>query len=125
MNNVIRGVWMRQQLINRYVVRCPYCRGHFAIEGTSPFQRSTGEMLGLVNAHAVRCPKTAVRLEVRRGDAYQLIACDWKVTQVWGTYKADVRCNGKCLHAKGGDCECSCGGKNHGSGLVETVQTIT
>ena len=26
------------------------------------------------------------------------------------------RCDGRCLHAKGRICECSCGGKNHGAG---------
>lgn len=24
------------------------------------------------------------------------------------------KCGAKCLHAKGHDCECECGGKNHG-----------
>lgn len=26
------------------------------------------------------------------------------------------KCDGRCLHAKGRTCECSCGGKNHGAG---------
>lgn len=26
------------------------------------------------------------------------------------------KCDARCLHAKGGNCECSCGGKNHGAG---------
>ncbi len=26
------------------------------------------------------------------------------------------KCGAKCLHAKGHDCECECGGKNHGRG---------
>lgn len=25
-------------------------------------------------------------------------------------------CDGRCLHAKGRQCECSCGGANHGAG---------
>lgn len=25
------------------------------------------------------------------------------------------KCDGRCLHAKGGNCECSCGGQFHGS----------
>lgn len=25
-------------------------------------------------------------------------------------------CDGRCLNAKGGNCECACGGKNHGAG---------
>lgn len=26
------------------------------------------------------------------------------------------KCDGRCLNAKRGECECSCGGKNHGAG---------
>ena len=26
------------------------------------------------------------------------------------------KCDGRCLHAKGRTCECSCGGRNHGAG---------
>jgi hypothetical protein len=25
-------------------------------------------------------------------------------------------CDGRCMFAKGGNCECACGGKNHGKG---------
>jgi hypothetical protein len=27
------------------------------------------------------------------------------------------KCDGRCLNAKRGDCECSCGGVNHGTGV--------
>lgn len=37
---------------------------------------------------------------------------------VIGTYKADKKCDGRCLAATGHSCECSCGGKNHGAGAV-------
>lgn len=33
---------------------------------------------------------------------------------VKGRHNPDVRCDGRCTHARGGDCECSCGGENHG-----------
>lgn len=26
------------------------------------------------------------------------------------------KCDGRCLHAKGRNCECACGGANHGAG---------
>lgn len=26
------------------------------------------------------------------------------------------KCDGRCMHAKGRNCECSCGGRNHGAG---------
>lgn len=35
---------------------------------------------------------------------------------VRGKFRADIKCNGKCMSATGCQCECSCGGKNHGAG---------
>ena len=35
---------------------------------------------------------------------------------VKGTFKADVKCNAKCVGSKGHVCECACGGQNHGAG---------
>ena len=34
---------------------------------------------------------------------------------VLGKHRADKKCDGRCLSATGHDCECSCGGKNHGA----------
>lgn len=33
-----------------------------------------------------------------------------------GHYNAARRCDARCMYAKGPDCECSCGGANHGIG---------
>jgi hypothetical protein len=33
---------------------------------------------------------------------------------VRGKYSSRVQCNAKCLSSRGFNCECSCGGKNHG-----------
>lgn len=35
---------------------------------------------------------------------------------VRGKYAADIKCDGRCMSATGFNCECSCGGKNHGAG---------
>ena len=112
-------------LIDRYIARCPYCKASFAIEGVAPSQRSKADALLLVEAHGRTCEKTEVRLqfrsygrpEYRAASAYDVMTADWRIQQVRGAFKANVKCNGKCTHAKNGDCECSCGGKNHGSGL--------
>jgi hypothetical protein len=34
---------------------------------------------------------------------------------VFGTYSKEHECNEKCLSAIGHQCECQCGGKNHGA----------
>jgi len=41
-----------------------------------------------------------------------------KLMPVKGVYNPDVVCNAKCTASKGFNCECSCGGKNHGSGGI-------
>lgn len=35
---------------------------------------------------------------------------------VCGTRNDDIKCDARCTEATGHKCECSCGGKNHGSG---------
>lgn len=32
-----------------------------------------------------------------------------------GRYSADHKCDARCINAKGPNCECSCGGHNHGA----------
>lgn len=36
--------------------------------------------------------------------------------QLKATLRPDVKCSGICIHARGGTCDCSCGGANHGKG---------
>jgi hypothetical protein len=119
-------------MVNRYMVRCCYCKSTFALEGVAPYQMTPTVALETVLAHG--CENTLKRIEVRAYGsadlmrraraAYDILTADYRVTQVRGTYSADVRCNGKCTHAKGGDCTCSCGGKNHGTGLVLSAYQI-
>lgn len=33
---------------------------------------------------------------------------------IYGKFVKETICDGKCLNATGHNCECSCGGKNHG-----------
>lgn len=40
-----------------------------------------------------------------------------KWQQVKATYKASVRCDGRCHAAKSTKCVCECGGRNHGVAL--------
>lgn len=35
---------------------------------------------------------------------------------VRGIYNPRIECSAKCMSATGTQCECSCGGKNHGAG---------
>jgi len=38
------------------------------------------------------------------------------VRPVRGVFSAAHKCSAKCLSATGHDCQCECGGKNHGAG---------
>lgn len=48
---------------------------------------------------------------------YVTCACGRLVTlgQVFGRFNASKKCNARCTEATGHQCECSCGGKNHGA----------
>lgn len=121
-------MFMATNNANRYMIRCCYCQNTFAIEGTAPWQMANAAALVTVEAHGATCPNTLKRIAFRASGssdvvkraaaAHDIITADYRVAQVRGTYHADVRCNGRCTHAKGGDCQCECGGRNHGTGLV-------
>jgi hypothetical protein len=34
------------------------------------------------------------------------------------------RCDAKCYNAKGPECKCCCGGRNHGAGIEQAIQNI-
>lgn len=41
-----------------------------------------------------------------------------KIDELHATYSPEHECDGRCLAAKGPNCECSCHGANHGRGLA-------
>lgn len=61
----------------------------------------------------------AVGRSVKRvGEVEVVCACGRRLSwvDVKGSYRADKKCDGRCLCSKGPVCECSCGGLNHGAG---------
>lgn len=42
----------------------------------------------------------------------------WDGGPVTGTYSPDRECDSRCTGARGPDCECQCGGANHGRGRL-------
>jgi hypothetical protein len=53
---------------------------------------------------------------VWRGCRANCWACGMKlkIDRVKGTYKPEHKCDARCLASKGPNCECACGGTNHG-----------
>ena len=44
------------------------------------------------------------------------------ITMTVGSARARI-CGARCYHAKGDDCQCICGGRNHGKGFKEAHRT--
>lgn len=42
----------------------------------------------------------------------------WASKRLEGVKNDGVRCDARCMGAKGHNCECSCGGANHGRGFI-------
>lgn len=63
--------------------------------------------------------RNAVDLADLSGDA-TLVECPGcgkgvRVARMKGVYNPDHLCDARCTNAKGSNCECSCGGANHGA----------
>lgn len=41
-----------------------------------------------------------------------------------GTTGEQCRCDARCYDAKGPNCDCCCGGKNHGVGLDQAIKNM-
>lgn len=54
---------------------------------------------------------------------YSKCACGRPARQAWinGRVNTAKVCDGRCTSAKRGDCECECGGENHGADHVAVV----
>jgi hypothetical protein len=96
-------------MATRYIGKCKRCKigtstltskvGRADADMGALFYDEAGES-GTFGALAIRC----------RGCGRAIAAAP-----VRGTYAPDKKCNAKCLASTGHDCECSCGGKNHGA----------
>ncbi len=70
--------------------------------------------------HGETCERYRAVLKRWRGagDARWNLANSYlECREIIGTFKAGVKCDARCQGAIGHDCECSCGGVNHGIGF--------
>jgi hypothetical protein len=96
-------------LNNRSFAACRTCgkrRSHLNVEEVT---RTTYWHLGSVKTNrSVKTIENPTRIET---------CCDKRLK--WIAVKAkrtDHKCDARCRNAKSGDCDCSCGGVNHGLG---------
>jgi hypothetical protein len=106
------------QTINRFSCKCKLCKAAWTTETT--------DRTMAYNAHEASCPKYTKWLAARIGsypqreaaERYQMSVLYFQHLQIHGHYVADKPCDGRCIGATGHNCECSCGGKNHGIGSL-------
>lgn len=98
----------------RFVGRCKGCKRGHAVASVARVYRWEGQAhVTFKTAHGVEI-KQSVHTQGPRVDC----PCGRPVSMhpVRGTYNRDKKCGARCLAATGHDCECACGGKNHGAG---------
>jgi hypothetical protein len=115
--------------INRYSAKCKLCKAGWTTEET--------DRTKAFDAHEQNCPKYTASLarriasrpkasfyssmDIQRAiemERYQMSVLWFSHIQITGRYVADKACDGRCMGATGHNCECSCGGKNHGVGSL-------
>lgn len=79
-------------LLRTWVLRCGRCKAHRRLE--------VGELINLQNsAPYVLCCGVQMNARVLRG------------------VQNETKCGARCTGSKGHVCDCSCGGKNHGTAV--------
>jgi len=117
-------------LMARQSVRCSLCKLRFMTEISD---------MATAAKHAEACEKFRTRLAQRveyrtraaatctyefakdpknilDDEMYQMRALYLRFDRVTGHVNNAVPCDGRCYNARGHNCECQCGGKNHGAG---------
>ena len=110
--------------LTRYIYRCSNkeCRHAYALEFEVKYFPGTKVYLYKIeNAPGWVADRIAERPYLRT--PRQFTSCPEcgsfaKMKPVKGHYNPDHTCNSKCMNAKSGECDCSCGGANHGKNLV-------
>lgn len=105
---------IRRDARERFVGRCRKCKRGYVAEVVARIYTGAVSMkmtFELVSGAVLResLATQGPRIDCACGHAFGL-------REVRGTYNPHKKCGARCLHATGHDCECACGGKNHGAG---------
>lgn len=92
---------------------------------TAPTIEYQVDSLGRSNRYLGRC-RDCRTVNVHHADTTSGLYEQWidcrecgntvKVKQLWATENPSKRCTRRCENATRNDCECHCGGRNHGRG---------
>ncbi len=100
--------------VRRYSCKCKLCKAKWTTDK---------EREAAYNAHGEKCARYAEFWAKRRAmypnysvaaEQYQMAAIYFSHEPIRGHYNAAIKCDGRCMGATGHNCECSCGGANHG-----------
>lgn len=80
----------------RLIINCKHCK---TITGKIELDGERAHRAYVLGGEWINCPA-----------CHRSILAD----AVRGTYNPDKACKTSCVNAKRGDCECSCGGRDHG-----------
>ena len=104
--------------MTRYNGKCTPCARRFSVLAETNGQRVHVPGWGMADQYVT--DGGALLTQYSNIDAV-IVPCPGcgksKIAQpVLGKFRADKKCDGRCLAATGHQCECACGGKNHGAG---------
>lgn len=115
---------MANTFVARISVRCGFCKQRFMSELSPP---------RTIALHAATCEKVQSWMDKRgpiwyaydfrmgnhdkiRKALMDQVECYFDCTPLKGRKVETVPCDARCTGARGPNCECSCGGANHGHG---------
>lgn len=105
----------RLAVIRRYSCKCSLCKQKWTTE--------IAERGAAYAKHGQGCAAYQERFAKRRllfprasveSEQYQMSAFYFQHFPIKGHYNPAIKCDGRCMGATGHNCECSCGGANHG-----------
>jgi hypothetical protein len=103
----------------RFIGKCASCKSVSARDYTDTVPGFSGQGMSRRPMNIFVRTTDAGR-QVRASQDFECPRCGeyrWDGKRVQG-FKTDHVCDARCMEAKGFQCECSCGGANHGSSWI-------
>jgi len=114
--NHAHAAYARPKSTGRLTCKCRLCgkRWTAAKDNRESSYARHGETCSRYQAYLARWNKGGAD---DAGARWNLANSYLECREIVGTFKPGVKCDARCQSAIGHDCECSCGGVNHGIGV--------
>ena len=114
--NHAHAVYARPKATGRMACKCRLCGSRWTAK--------RDDLESSYARHGETCTRYQATLKRWTAGGRDESAARWSLAnsymdrrEIIGTFKAGVKCDARCQGAIGHDCECSCGGANHGIGF--------